>query len=127
MVTLCPLWKGERVLSRDRQHEKRQDLSAASKRALVILLEDGLIIRETNFWNGKSRRNIYISTIEALYDRYLIKIVIEGRHRRRHTAMLTDIGEYAAKEIQRELAPVPPNAPHGIPEDAVWFISEVVG
>ena len=69
----------------------------------------------------------YISTIEALYDRYLIKIVVESRHRRRHTAMLTDIGEYAAKEIQREFLSAPPKTPHGISEDAARFIVEVVG
>ena len=105
----------------------RSDLSTASKRALVILLEDEMVVRATNFWSGKSKRNIYISTIEALYDRYLIKIVVESRHRRRHTAMLTDIGEYAAKEIQREFLSAPPKTPHGLSEQAARFIVEVVG
>lgn len=115
-------------MSRNRADEiKREDLSAASKRALVVILEDEKIIRAQNFWSGKSNRDIYISTIEALYDRFLIKIVVESRHKRRHTAMLTDIGEYAAKEIQREFTSAPPRTPHGISEDAARFISEVVG
>lgn len=107
---------------------RRGDLSSPIKRALIVLLEDGLILRNAGYWIGSSRRKVLVQTIEAMYDRYLIKIVVESRYRRRHTASLTDVGEYAAREIKRQIAEVPaPLAPHGISETAARFITEVVG
>ena len=105
----------------------RSDLSNPQRRGLIVLLEDESILRNAGYWIGSSRRKVGIQTVEALYDRYLIKIVVESRHRRKHIAMLTDVGEYAAREIQRQIAEVPaPLAPNGISETAARFIVEIV-
>lgn len=98
----------------------RSDLTPSLKRALTILLEEGSAIRDHDYWRTPSGRKLYIVTIEALYDRYLVKIVVESRHRRRHTAMLTDVGEYAAEGILNE------RDPKHISEEAALFIAEVV-
>ena len=95
---------------------------------MIILLEDGGIIRDTDYWRGKSGRKVYFSTIESLYDRYLVKIIVESRHRRRHTVILTEVGQYCAKEIQREFANAESSfLPHKISEQTALFITEVVG
>ena len=99
----------------------RSDLTVSLKRALVVLLEDGEVIRWPRCWIGQSKRRIFEVTMLALYDRYLVKIVVESRHRRRHTAVLTDIGWYAARDIQRESK----NA--AVTEESALFIAEVVG
>ena len=95
----------------------------------MILLEGGGAIREAGCWRGLRGERIHILTIESLYERCLVKIVVESRHRRRHTAMLTDVGELAAREIKRqfEVGYSRANAPHGVSEKVARFISEVVG
>lgn len=107
----------------------RGDLSMPAKRALVMLLEDGFALRDTNYWRSPTDRRIYIRTIETLYDRYLVKIVVESRHKRRHTVKLTEVGEYAARDIQREFLLAPPDepkSPHGISEKTARFIVEAI-
>lgn len=84
---------------------RRDTLSDSLKRALVIILEDGQIIKQAGLWRGSSGRAVPLQTVLALFDRYLIKIVVESRHRRRHAAKLTDVGEYAAEQIAVELYP----------------------
>lgn len=106
---------------------KRGELTPACKRALVVMLEDNLI-RINSGWKGESGKLVRQETIEALYDRYLVKIVIDSRHRKRHTAKLTEVGEFAAREIERQFLMVSRSAPpHKISEQAARFIAEVVG
>jgi hypothetical protein len=108
-------------------HYRRTDLTIATKRALVILLEDGGAMKQAHYWSGSSGRKIFLQTLISLYDRYLVKIVTESRHRNRQMATLTDVGEYAAKEIQRELAwPALRETPSGISDEAAEFIAEAV-
>ena len=104
------------------------DLSTACKQALVILLEGGGAIRETNCWRGLRGEQIHLLTVESLYERYLVAIVVESRHRKRHTVRLTYVGELAASEIQRRFTygHAPPNGHHAISEKAARFIVEVV-
>jgi hypothetical protein len=107
---------------------RRHDLSFALKRAMVTLLEDGSLMKNGSRWKGSSLRTVTTQSVTALYDRYLIKIVVESRYRRRHCAILTDIGQYAAREIQRELTGILlPAPPHNISEQSARFITEVTG
>lgn len=104
------------------------DLTATFKRALMILLEDKSAAKQGHYWEGPSARKIFMPTIVALFDRYLIKIVVESRHRKRQTAMLTDIGRYAALQIQREFAMPEEGEPRHliISESSARFIAEIV-
>lgn len=44
-------------------------------------------------------------TVFALYDRYLVTIIVESRYRTRHVAKLTELGEYAARGLPPADAP----------------------
>jgi hypothetical protein len=39
-------------------------------------------------------------TVNAAYDRCLVKITVESRHRRRHTLTLTEIGRHVALALE---------------------------
>lgn len=114
-------------MSKRHLYDLRRDLPSRLKCALVILLEDGEAIKQTSYWAGSSGRKVNLSTIVALYDRYLIKIVTESRHRKRQTARLTDVGDYAAKEIQREIAEQERIEDGRISEEAQRLIVEAIG
>jgi hypothetical protein len=89
-------------------------------------MEDGSLILDAHYWRGISGRKCIKATIESLYDRYLVKIIVESRHRRRHTVKLTEVGELTAREIERQFsAPQPPGSHHKISERASRFIAEV--
>lgn len=107
----------------------RKGLNSTMKRALLTIYRDQSVARETGFWRGRSGAGIYFSTISGLFDRLLVKIVVESRHRRRHTAVLTEIGLRVARDIDRELACLPPRS-EGEPalsEESALFIAAVVG
>lgn len=70
------------------------------RRALVIL-HGGNLVREHDFWRRHDGMAVNIKTIEALYDRALVKIVVESRHRKIHTAKLTEIGACVARDLVR--------------------------
>lgn len=116
-------------MTRRERYARREDLTPPAKRALIVLLEDGSVTKQANYWSGPSGRKIRTETILAIYDRYLIKIVTESRHRKLQTAKLTDVGEYAAQAIQREVAYADGEKlkPKPLTEDAQRFIVEVVG
>ena len=97
------------------------DLTPACKRALVILLSNPLF-RHRSGWRDNDENLVRQETIEALYERYLVKIVVESRHRRRHTAKLTEVGEYAAREIGRQFS-LPEK--QGVSEKVGQFICEI--
>lgn len=109
----------------------RLDLTPVQKSALVILLNHGSLIREGHHWASASGARVPLPTILALYERYLVKIVVESKYRKRQAAKLTDVGEYAAAEIERQLLhpadregrPGKPTA--GLSEKAARFIVEV--
>ena len=105
-------------------------LGDSMKRALVILLEDGSLNAEQHRWRSPKCRAVINQTLYSLYDRYLVKIVVESRHRKRHTALLTDIGRHAATNIQREeieqrIAANSPSNAGRISEASARFIVEV--
>jgi hypothetical protein len=89
---------------------------------LVLLLEDGALVRETALWRGGSGRAVSFGTIAALCERNLLKIIVESRHKRRHTALLTEIGFHVARDIARGRI----KAPQKITEAAARFIAVAV-
>lgn len=113
----------------------RSDLTPTLKRALVILLQDGHLDRQhnrnehtNNYWISRCARKCALVTILSLYDRYLVKIVVESRHRRRQRATLTDVGVFAAREIERQMLgpPLASSQIHPVSEDVALLISEIV-
>lgn len=93
-------------------HDQRERLTPGIRRALLILFDDQKLLRQRNrlrrgqhehhHWIGSSDRAVQFVTIQAMYARYLIKIVVESRHQRQHTAVLTEIGQRVAHDISRE-------------------------
>jgi len=86
---------------RERGHDHRQSLTPAMRRALRVLHIDGEAVRQTKFWYTERERLIGTETIIALFDRYLVKVVVENHHRRRQIAALTEIGEMVAFGLMR--------------------------
>jgi hypothetical protein len=81
-------------------------LTEPVKRLLAHIREDGEVIERAGSWRSKwNGIRIHQNTIDAAYDRCLIFIVAESRHRRRHMAKLTEIGIHVASNLYRaELA-----------------------
>lgn len=69
------------------------------KTALISLKRAGADALAT-FWRTPAGERIENKTIYALYDRYLVKMVLDSRHRKRTTALLTDLGEHAARGVE---------------------------
>lgn len=106
---------------------RNEGLTASVKRAMVIMLEDKSVTKQAHYWEGPSGRKIFLQTIIALYDRYLVKLIVESRHRRLQKAFLTDVGSYAAQQIQREFAMPDGECRHAIiSESSAQFIAEIV-
>lgn len=115
---------------RDREVEYlTADLTTPLKRALIIMLEDREVRRDTTFFIGRSGRKMFVQTIVALGERYLAKIIVEGRvgSRPRQSAALTDAGFYAARGVQNEFekAAAQRGEPRKISESTARFIAEV--
>jgi len=121
--------RAESALSgRSAPNEVRKSLGLAMKKALVVLLEDGSLQAEEHRWRSPRDRTVINQTLYSLYDRYLVKVVVDSRHRKRHTAMLTDVGYHAASNIQRELVERDVHGENNRPrvsEAAARFIVEV--
>lgn len=119
----------EKLSGRSAPNAVRAPLGFAMKRALVILLEDELLIAEEHRWRSPKDRTVINQTFYSLYDRYLVKVVVDSRHRKRHTASLTDVGYHAACSIQRELVDRECRKeeadPRGISEASARFIQQV--
>jgi DNA-binding MarR family transcriptional regulator len=107
---------------------RRDDLTPGVKRALLMILANGNVIRGARGWHGGDGGIVVAQTVEALYDRYLVKIVVENRHRRRHTLTLTDIGERVARDLQREALEYEAisGPPRQVSENAQRLIVEMV-
>lgn len=75
------------------------DLTPPMKAALLALKRAGAIAAAT-CWQTPTGERIQNQTMYALYDRYLVKMVLDSRHRRRTTALLTEIGEHAARGVE---------------------------
>jgi hypothetical protein len=90
--------------SSKRQRQKlgrkaQTDLTSGMKAALLALRRAGALAAAT-CWHTPTGERIENQTIYALYDRYLVKMVLDSRHRRRTSALLTEIGEHAARGIE---------------------------
>lgn len=100
------------------------------KRALIILLEDEKLFAAGSQWRSPRGRIVLEQTFYALYDRYLIKVYVESKSRGRHTAVLTDVGHYAASDIRREMIDhelqKEEHPSKKISEEAARFIQQVV-
>lgn len=99
---------------------ERGDLTAPMQR-LVAALSHGHGRRDQGAWVVDEVPGIKFQnhTAEALYDRCLVKITVESRHRRRHKLELTQIGEAVARDIESR------RRGH-IPESAARLIQEIV-
>lgn len=84
-----------------RERSSLGSVSAPMRRALAILHADGEACHGEGGWQTSRDRTIPLATMTALFARHLVKIVTESRHRRRHTARLTELGEYAAFGARR--------------------------
>jgi hypothetical protein len=72
------------------------------KRLLAFIREDGEVVERAGYWHSKwNGIRIHQNTIDAAYDRCLIYIVTDSRHRKRHAAKLTEIGKHVASDIYR--------------------------
>jgi hypothetical protein len=90
--------------SSKRQRQKldraaQTDLTPSMKAALLALRRAGALAAAT-YWHTPTGERIENQTMYALYDRYLVKMVLDSRHRRRTSALLTEIGEHAARGIE---------------------------
>lgn len=119
----------EKLTGRSAPNEVRSPLGHAMKRALIIILEDERLISEPHRWRSPNDRVVINQTFFSLYDRFLVKVVVDSRHRKRHTALLTDVGYHAACNLQREMIDrefyKSANASLGISEASARFITEV--
>ena len=101
------------------------------KKNLMLLLDGGKAIQECGWWKLKDGNKILTQSVLSLYDRCLVKIVVETKFRRRHSAELTVIGYHVARDLKTQESlrqgGVAISAPHGISEKASLFIAEVVG
>lgn len=82
----------------------QETLTDATSAALVAMIGQRAMIRTTGAAVTDSGAHIPMKVMMALYDRYLVAIRIEGGARRFKYAILTEIGEHAARSIQRAAA-----------------------
>lgn len=84
-----------------RRRTAEQPLSAPQREALLLLLADRKFIYHPSraFWCSENNHHVSHAVIESLYERYLVKIVVDGWRRGSHYTELTDIGEHIACEV----------------------------
>jgi hypothetical protein len=63
-------------------------------------------------------------TIEAAYERYLVKIIYESKYKRKQIVELTEIGELAALGVIERAVNM--GNPHQISEAAALMIQEII-
>ncbi len=129
--SISPLSRITPVLSNgDGPSKSDGDLTVNMKNNLMLLLDGGKAIQERGWWILKNENKILTQSILSLYDRCLVKIVVETKFRRRHSAELTQIGYHVARDLKTQESlrqvGVSMSAPHGISEEAARFIVEVV-
>ena len=127
MASLCALRKGEWVLniSGIKDFEPRNLFTPSHGRQLLKILEHGPFAFVTGSWRNEKGDYIYMHSVEALYDRYLVKIVIDVRNKKHITVELTDIGLHAARDIQRQRDEGEQEQKLSVREAASLFITEI--
>jgi hypothetical protein len=112
-----------------RKFKADECLTDAMKLALMILLDDGRLVLGAypKCWAGASGRQVRLQSATALYDRGLVRLIVESRHRKTHILRLTPLGEYAAEGVKLKWTNnnTHRSAPHGVSEKAARFIVEV--
>jgi hypothetical protein len=112
-----------------RKSHTGEHLTDSMKLALMILLEDGRAVLSAypKCWLGVSGRRVAIQSAMALYDRALVRIIVESRHRKMHIIRLTELGEFAAEGVKLKWTNnnTYRSSPHGVSEKAARFIVEV--
>lgn len=79
------------------------DLTAPIKRLLAVILGgQGVIALAGNWQSADGKLRFHRGTVEAAYERRLIAVTVESRHRTRHAAKLTEIGRHVASDLHRE-------------------------
>lgn len=84
-------------------HDSRNErLSDAARRALKILDNEGSLRACGRNWVSPKGEKVGGSTLESLFDRFLVKVIAENGHRVTVTSRLTEIGERVARDLGRE-------------------------
>jgi len=106
-------------------------LTADMKRALLLIHKDGRLIQEPTGWRSRlSQTHVKMTTVAALFDRYLIIVCYGADLRRRHIARLSDIGAMVASQLAAEFGDDDPfksqaSATRHLSEKSARFIAEV--
>jgi len=104
-------------------------LSASMERVILKIFERGPFEYKNGSFKNETGESIYLQSIVALCERFLVSIVSESRHRSRQTACLTRIGEHVAKSIKHqrnEEVMVWGRPKNKISEDASLLASEII-
>jgi hypothetical protein len=106
-------------------------LTLDMKRALLLLHKDGRLIQEPTGWRSRvSNLHVKMTTVAALFDRYLVIVCYGSDLPRRHIARLSDTGLMVAAQLAAECAHADPfksetSATRHLSEDSDRFIAQV--
>ena len=78
----------------------RERLTTPARRALLILDQHQFLRQRGADWASPGGDIVRGATLETLFDRYLVKVVMENSARIRTTARLTEIGELVARALR---------------------------
>ena len=96
-------------------------------RQVIKIHERGPFIYRNGTWYNHEKEHLYMRSILALFNRHLVKVVCDSKHRTRHTVLLTDIGEHVARNLLAERAKEKPKSTLSISEKSQLFIAEITG
>lgn len=81
-------------------------------------------LHATKWVSQETGKSFQHKTIEAAYDRNLVSIIYDSRHKKRQLVELTEIGELVASSVvERSLKAAPPV---GVSEAAALLIQEII-
>lgn len=104
---------------------RKGDLSNPLKRLLSELHFHGYAVHHATKWIiPNTGAGFQQCTIDAAYDRYLVKIIYDSRHKRHQSVELTEMGQLAASGVVvRALKERPPQK---VSEQAALLIQEII-
>ncbi len=114
----------------NKNHATNKKITAPQRRNIVMIFEDGPFLHEATCWRNRQAQMIPHRSIQSLFARYLVMIVVESRYRRRHTVLLTEVGERVARDLIRERDEGPSkiskrSSRNYISEKSALFIAEI--
>lgn len=81
-------------------------------------------LRATTWRVAASGVSFQHATIEAAYERYLVKIIHDSKYKRKQIVELTEIGELAATGVVDRMTNVPVR--RGVSEESALLIQEII-